>query len=199
VKTRSRIAVLIVAAFNPFFVTADDPAAAGTTIRIDRTVLPVRVEGFDGVQNGVYRDGRLLIGGQPDEAALQKFKDLGVTAVVNLRTPAEMDDRERVPFDEAAAVLKLGMEYVHIPLGGADHPYDTRAVETFATVLENHSGPVLLHCTVAWRASYLWAAYLIMNQGYPLDEAVERGEAIAISPPPLEGLLGRPLALAYDE
>ena len=34
------------------------------------------------------------------------------------------------------------------------------------------------------------------DQGMP--EALARGEAIAIGPPPLEGLLGRPLVLEYQ-
>jgi len=110
-----------------------------------------------------------------------------------------MGDRDRVPYDEAAAVKDLEMDYVHIPLGGDDHPYAKAAVEAFASVLAQHDGPVLLHCTVAWRASYLWAAYLVLYQDFSLDDALERGEAIAISPLPLEGLLGRPLKLEYAD
>jgi protein tyrosine phosphatase (PTP) superfamily phosphohydrolase (DUF442 family) len=78
-------------------------------------------------------------------------------------------------------------------------PYTPAAVKTFAATLEKHRGPVLVHCTVAWRASYMWAAYLILHQDYPLDAALARGEAIAISPPPLQGLLGRKLTLTYDD
>lgn len=176
---------------------ADNPTATTTPTGVEATALPVVVKDFEGVQGGVFRDGRLFIGGQPSEGALQRFHDLGVTAIVNLRTPAEMDDRDRVPFDEAAAVAALGMDYIHIPLGGDDHPYDKAAVAAFASVLAEHEGPVFLHCTVAWRASYLWAAYLILYQNFSLDDALAHGEAIAISPPPLEGLLGRPLKLEY--
>lgn len=178
---------------------ANEASVAGTLTGIDPAALPVTVADIDGVQGGVFRDGRVLIGGQPSETALKAFRDLGVTAVVNLRTPAETDDRERVSFDEAAAVADLGMAYVQIPLGGDDHPYTSAAVERFAAVLDLHDGPVLLHCTVGWRASYMWVAYLIRYQSLPLDAALERGEAIAINPPPLEGLLGRPLTLVYDE
>jgi hypothetical protein len=58
---------------------------------------------------------------------------------------------------------------------------------------------VLLHCTIGWRASCLWVAYLIREQGFALPDALARGEAIAITPDPLEGLLGRPLALQYAD
>ena len=124
---------------------------------------------------------------------------MGVTAVVNLRTTVEMDDRDRVPFDEASLVKALGLEYVHIPLGGEDHPYTPEAVARFADVLERHGELVLLHCTVAWRASYMWSAYLISEQGYDLDGALARGEAMGIGELPIEGLLGRPLVLAYAD
>jgi uncharacterized protein (TIGR01244 family) len=196
---RPPFAALVMAVASASPLLADEPTPTPTNVAIDRAALPVRVEGIEGVQGGVFRDGRVLIGGQPSEAALKAIRDLGVTAVVNLRTPAEMNDRERVPFDEAAAVADLGMDYVHIPLGGDDHPYTSQAVEQFAAVLEDHPGPVLLHCTVAWRASYMWAAYLILYQDLPLASALDRGEAIAIDPPPLEGLLGRPLTLVYEE
>lgn len=165
---------------------------------IDRTSLPTPVDGVEGVEP-LFRDGRVLIAGQPSTEALRRIHELGVTAVVNLRTPAEMEDRERVPYDEAAAVGELGMEYLWIPLGGDDHPYTPEAVERFARVLSQHRGPVLLHCTVAWRASYMWVAYLIRYQGFTLDRALERGQAIAISPSPLAGLLDRRLAVTYAD
>jgi len=166
---------------------------------IDRAGLPVSVEGHDDVTGGVFRDGRVYLSGQPSEEALKRFKELGVTAVINLRTPAEMENRERVPFDEAQVVGDLKMEYVFIPLGGDDYPYTPEAVEIFAAALQRHQGPVLLHCTVAWRASYMWVAYLVVHQGYSLEAALVRGEAVAISPPPLQGLLGKDLTLIYEE
>jgi uncharacterized protein (TIGR01244 family) len=110
-----------------------------------------------------------------------------------------MDDRERVPFDEAAVVDSLGMEYVHIPLGGDDHPYTPQAVDRFAGVLKRHDGPVLVHCTVAWRASYMWSAYLVREQGFSLEEAMARGKAMAIGKLPIEGLLGRSVRLVFAD
>lgn len=175
--------------------------ATGSTvdIGIERDDLPRELNGFDGGIRGLWRDGRVLIGGQPDEPAFDRFQKMGVTAVVNLRSIVEMNDREKVPYDEAAVVDGLGMEYVHIPLGGDDHPYTPQAVDRLADVLEDHDGPVLIHCTVAWRASYLWAAYLVKEQGFGLDEAMARGEAMAISDLPIEGLIGRQVQLAYAD
>jgi uncharacterized protein (TIGR01244 family) len=193
-----RLVHLLAAMVLLCFGTGANPVDTGVELNVDRSKTPVAVESIDGVERNLYRDGRVYIGGQPSEEALAEFKEVGVTAVVNLRTPREMDDRERVPYDEAAAVERLGLEYVWIPLGGDDHPYTPTAVDKFAGVLERHHGPVLLHCTMGWRAAYLWVAYLIREHGYELDSALARGEAIAISPSPLQGLLDRPLKLAYQ-
>ncbi len=168
-----------------------------TDVGIDRSALPAAVDTVDGV-TPLFRDGRVFIAGQPSQGALTTLHGLGVTAVVNLRTPAEMEDRQRVPYDEAAAVAALGMEYVRIPLGGDEHPYTPEAVDRLAEVLTDHRGPVLVHCTVGWRASYLWVAYLIREQGFVLADALARGKAMALSPDPLEGLLGRPLVVVYE-
>jgi protein tyrosine phosphatase (PTP) superfamily phosphohydrolase (DUF442 family) len=177
---------------------ADDAAVTIETIGIDIDAMPVAVTEFEGVQQNLYKDGRVYIGGQPTEEALARFKALGVTAVVNLRTPGEMENRDVVPYDEAAAVAELGMEYIWIPLGG-DHPYEPAAVVTFAEVMSEHRSPVFLHCTMAWRASYVWSAYLIQFHSVPLRAALARGEAIAIPPSPLEGLLGEDLTVAYEQ
>jgi uncharacterized protein (TIGR01244 family) len=168
-------------------------------IGIEGDGLPRELNGFDGEIRGLWRDGRVLIGGQPDESAFDRFQEMGVTVVVSLRSTSEMDDRERIPFDEAALVESLGMEYVHIPLGGDDHPYTPQAVDRLADVLERHDGPVLIHCTVAWRASHMWAAYLVREQGFSLEDAMARGEAMAIGDLPVEGLLGRQVQLGYAD
>ncbi len=197
-RSQLELTVIILAILLPMAVDAQQEEPV-VELGIDRAGLPAPVDGFEGVTGGVFQDGRIYIAGQPDDEKLRQFQKLGVTAVVNLRTPQEMDNRDRVPFDEAALVTSLDMEYVHIPLGGDDYPYTPEAVAAFAAVLERHAGPVLLHCTVAWRASYLWAAYLIHYHDFQLASALDRGEAIAIGPSPLQGLLDRPLSMSYDE
>jgi uncharacterized protein (TIGR01244 family) len=118
----------------------------------------------------------MFIGGQPTERALRELKASGVTVVVNLRMPEEM---QRVSFDEAALIKSLGMTYVHIPMRGTpENPYAPAAVTRFAEAVRNANGKVLLHCTVAWRASHLWAAYLITEKGVADEVALENARAI---------------------
>jgi uncharacterized protein (TIGR01244 family) len=119
----------------------------------------------------------LMIGGQPTERALRELKAQGVTTVVNLRTPEEMN--RSVGFDEAALVAELGMEYVYLPVRGtAEYPYSPATVTRFAEAVAGAPGRVLLHCTIAWRASHLWAAYLIRERGVPVETALAHARAI---------------------
>jgi uncharacterized protein (TIGR01244 family) len=143
----------------------------------------------------------VFIGGQPTERGLRDMKARGVTTIVNLRTPEEM--RRSVKFDEPALVSQLGMKYVYLPVrGDADYPYAPATVTKFAEALKSADGKVLLHCTIGWRASHLWAAYLIAERGIPVDEALGNARAINLMDThrmgtggrqPVEEFLGRTL------
>ncbi len=138
----------------------------------------------------------MFIGGQPTEKALRDLKAKGVTTVVNLRMPEEM---AQVGFDEAALVKELGMRYVHIPMRGtAENPYGPKQLDAFAAAMSSADGKVLLHCTVAWRASHMWAAYLIRERKMPVETVLAQTRSINLlderpfgNQQPLEGLLGR--------
>ena len=110
------------------------------------------------------------------------------------------------PFDEAALTKELGINYVHVPLGGPDTPYTPEAVEKVADAIAKADGDVLLHCTVGWRASPMWAADLVKHKGLSEEEAIKQASAInfgGYTPPnggplPIDGLLGRAGAPAVN-
>lgn len=172
------------------------PDAPGTVV-VTAEPLPQKldVEGFQAV---LASTGDVYVGGQPSREALDWLKSEGVTTVVNLRTQPEMDNRSRVPYDEAAALESLGLEYVHIPLGGEDAPYTPEALARFAEAVDAAEGKVLLHCTVGWRASHMWVAYLVRHRGMELNEAIEHGRAINLGTLPVEELLGAELTFAIE-
>jgi len=138
----------------------------------------------------------LFIGGQPTEKALRDLKAKGVTTVINLRMPEEM---KQIGFDEAALVKELGMNYVHIPMrGSAENPYGPKQLDQFAAAIASADGKVLLHCTVAWRASHIWAAYLIRDRAVPIATALAQTRSINLrddtpfgGQQPIEGFLGK--------
>jgi uncharacterized protein (TIGR01244 family) len=141
----------------------------------------------------------MFIGGQPTEKALRELKAQGVTTVINLRTPPEM---AQIGFDEAKVVADLGMKYVYIPMRGNDEfPYSPAELKRFSDAMAAADGKVLLHCTIAWRASHLWGAYLI-QQGVPVEEALKHTRAINLmddhrmgpgDKQPIEMFLGKPV------
>jgi len=140
----------------------------------------------------------LFIGGQPTEQALRDLKAKGVTTVINLRMPEEM---KQIGFDEAGLVKELGMNYVHIPMrGSVENPYGPKQLDQFAAAIASADGKVLLHCTVAWRASHIWAAYLIRDRGVPAATAIAQTRSINLRDEapfgglqPIEGFLGKPI------
>jgi uncharacterized protein (TIGR01244 family) len=141
----------------------------------------------------------VFIGGQPTEKALRALRAQGVTTVVNLRTPEEMT--KTVNFDEAALAASLGMKYVYLPMrGNAEFPYTPKAVQALAAAMRDANGKLLLHCTIAWRASHLWAAYLIQERHVPVETALRQTRAINLmddmrmsDKQPLDEFVGHPV------
>lgn len=94
----------------------------------------------------------------------------------------------------------LRMTYVYLPVrGGVPYPYSTETVKKFADAMARTKGKILFHCTIAWRASHLWAAYLIAERAVPVEAALRNAEAInlmgrmSMGTQPVEDFLGRRL------
>jgi hypothetical protein len=116
--------------------------------------------------------------------------------------PQEM---ERIGFDEPKLIADLGMKYVYIPMRGGEgeNSYSPQTLRTFADAMKAADGKVLLHCTVAWRASHIWAAYLIQEHGVADSVALAHARAINLMDDhrmdgsgrqPVEMFLGRKVA-----
>ena len=109
----------------------------------------------------------------------------------------------RVPFDEKALVQQLGMKYVYLPMrGNEEYPYSPDDLKDFGKAMQETKGKLLLHCTVAWRASHMWAAYLIQFRDLPVATALDQARKINLMDDmrsegerqPVEDLLGRSLS-----
>ena len=163
----------------------------------DTVSFPVKLDAT-GFQEVFAEVDNLYISGQPDKESFAKLKSEGVSTVVNLRTDSEMSNRENVPFDEKAVVDSLGMNYIHIPLGGTDNSYNNEALVKFGDAVTNAKGKVLLHCTVGRRASYMFAAYLIQYKDFSPNKAIEYAKAVNFGEWPLEGLLGKKMKVDFE-
>lgn len=192
------LATLGVLAFTPALAPAQHFTGGG---KIAKLPTPVRLDTAGMFQAAIASVGDdIFVGGQPTEKALREMKARGVTTVVNLRTPEEM--QRAVKFDEKALVEQLGMKYVYLPVrGGAEYPYAPETVTKFNQAVRETKGKLLLHCTVGWRASHLWAAYLIAERGIPVEDALANARAINLGdidhhmagPQPVEEFLNRTL------
>lgn len=148
--------------------------------------FPVTIED-SGFQGGVFDVGACLVTGQPTEASFRKLASEGYKTVICLREQYELDNRQWVPFDEPALLKELGMELVMVPIGEAN----PAAVKKFAETLNRAQGKVLLHCTIAWRASYMWMAYLVTERGMTIDEAWKNGMAMNVTVDRTARMLGQ--------
>jgi uncharacterized protein (TIGR01244 family) len=125
---------------------------------------------------------------QPTEAELADLKREGFRGVVNLRHDGE-PDQPLSPAAEGLVVEGLGLDYAHIPVGGA--PLSREAVEAFGQFLDRHSGePVLVHCKMGGRAAALVVARLALREGWSAETALREAEARGLTlPPPLRILV----------
>jgi uncharacterized protein (TIGR01244 family) len=125
-------------------------------------------------------DGTFYFGGQPTRDGLSHLAERGVRTVINLRTADEMADAD---FAEAAAVVDLGMDYIHLPITGATLNRDS------VTKLKEHLGtmrpPALIHCRSSNRVGALWALYLYHELDIELDAAIEYGRQAGLTSPAL--------------
>ncbi len=169
------IAVALLAILAPRLALSQQAAQPAGAAKVPVPVLLDTTGMFQGRFASVGDD--FFVAGQPTERGLGEMKARGVTTVVNLRMPDEM--QRAVKFDEPALVAQLGMKYLNLPVrGGTDHPYAPETLARFTETVRGANGKVLLHCTSAWRASHLWAAYLIQERGVPVEEALANARAI---------------------
>ncbi len=191
--------IAIILSIFLLFICACAPCPLGTSGKAEeeksevvfKLVFPVAVEG----KKDLFQADRFYFAGQPDEETFRWLAGEGVELVVNIRTDEEMETLAKEEFDEPALLKELGMTYVHIPIGG-EIGYSPQSVEALADALAHlegkNGGKALIHCKMAGRVSYLWAAYLVNCKGYSIDDAIEYAKKIKFRNY-LEDLLGYPI------
>jgi uncharacterized protein (TIGR01244 family) len=134
-----------------------------------------RLEGYDDLRN-LFRDGSIFFAGQPGEAAYRQLaEEEGITAVICIRMPSEL---QNLGFDEVALAAELGMAYEN--LGFSYDSYSADLVDRFAKTLTRIEGPVLIHCGSSNRVGGLWANYLNRHRGIEIDEAIRIGKTAGL-------------------
>jgi protein tyrosine phosphatase (PTP) superfamily phosphohydrolase (DUF442 family) len=108
-----------------------------------------------------------VTGGQPTPDHLSALRKAGCEVVVDNRDP--MEPR---PYDEAAMVKQLGMDYVNIPV--------VHGAVTAATMAKLHSllrkiagRRALLHCSSGNRTAAAMIPYFMIDEGMNEEQAVD--------------------------
>ncbi|MBK9656098.1 MAG: hypothetical protein IPO66_11770 [Rhodanobacteraceae bacterium] len=138
----------------------------------------------------------LIVGGQIQAIDVEALKGAGVTRVINLRTPEEM---QTLGFDEGAALNAGGLSYRQLPLGGPDFPYSPELLDAFAAEMAAADGKIVLHCASGGRAGMVYAAWLVKYQGKTPQQAMRSLESLGGWPLPMEKLLARPLVVDFAQ
>ena len=165
-SVRERFMMCSLATFLAFlivFIALAVPASRSTWSRRSPGRYPLVAHDIAGLFQDKFSSvgDDLFIAGQPTEKALRELRSKGVTTIVNLRMPQEM---ERVGFDEAGLAKELACATCTFRCEGRRRIRTARTTRRFAAAMTSADGKVLLHCTIAWRASHLWAAYLIRDR-----------------------------------
>lgn len=144
------------------------------------------VEIFDEWE-GLFRYENYYISNQPELENLEWIAEQGVTKIINLRTVDENKDFSKESFNEKRTVKKLGIEYKSLPISSGSG-YTPENLELFMEFV-NPGDKVLIHCKSGGRANSFFMAYLVKEEGFSIDKAVDIGKQIKFSFP-LEDLLG---------
>lgn len=102
----------------------------------------------------------IILGGQVRPRDLPILKKAGYKSIVNLRTAREMR------WDEKAAVEKLGMRYVHLPISGPQS-YTKEAAKRFDSLMKNAANrPMLIHCGSSNRVGgmFAWWSFVVQKK-----------------------------------
>lgn len=143
------------------------------------------------LQEKVHKvDDQMLIGSQPKPVDMTALKAAGIKHVVSFRTPEEM---QKLEFDQAAMLNELGIQYSNIPMGGDDYPYTRIQLTALSKILTGDREKILLHCGSGYRASAVAVAWLIENQGMPIEEALKHAQGWW--PSPLEKVMEQEFTL----
>ncbi len=124
--------------------------------------------------------GGIFLASQPSEVELAELSDGGIKTVLDLRPAAE--DRG---YDEAQRAGELGLEYLNLPIGGADDLTD-EVFDRARGIFERGQRPMLVHCKSANRVGALWLAWRATDGGLTLEEALAEAKLVGLKSEELE-------------
>jgi uncharacterized protein (TIGR01244 family) len=110
--------------------------------------------------------------GQPRDSAWPKLAKLGFRTVLTLRTPEETN----LPRQKAAAEA-AGLRWLNVPVGT---PTDGQLDQFLSIVRDRSNMPMLIHCAVAVRVGAFWMVHRVLDDGFPMDRAIQEARQIGM-------------------
>ncbi|RMF43867.1 MAG: methyltransferase domain-containing protein [Planctomycetota bacterium] len=90
---------------------------------------------------------------------------------------------QEVEWDEAGLLRKAGIEFISVPFAGPDSLTDEVFDKVRKLLRESQQHPTLVHCGSANRVGAVWLAYRVLDEGVPLEQAVEEAKQVGLRTP----------------
>lgn len=130
------------------------------------------------IRNFLRVNKEFCTGGQPRLEHLQKLKDEGVKAIINLRVPTEHRAAE-----EEEMAKKLGIKYFNIPVEFGN-PKEEQVTEFLKITDDASNRPAFIHCAGAIRVGAFWMIRRVLRDGWTIEEAEKEAEKIGLRESP---------------
>ena len=149
---------------------------------------PAKLEPAElGKTANVHSCGGLFLSGQFTREDIELIKKRGIERIVTLRADGE------VAWDEKAAVEGAGLEFRSVPFRAPEALTDD-VFDEVRKLLRSPGDKTLLHCGSANRVGGVWLPYRVLDEGVPLEVALEEARKIGLRSADIEAR-----ALAYIE
>jgi uncharacterized protein (TIGR01244 family) len=130
------------------------------------------------IRNFLRVNEQFCTGGQPRLEHLQKLKDEGVKAIINLRPAGEHRAAE-----EEAKAKELGLRYFNIPVVFSD-PKDEQVTEFLKVTDDPANRPAFIHCASAIRVGAFWMIRRVLRDGWSIEKAEEEAKKVGLNDNP---------------
>ena len=146
------------------------PILFAITVSAQEPVQPIR--------NFLRVNEEFCTGGQPRPEHLQKLKDDGGQAIINLRPAGEHRAAE-----EEAKAKELGLRYFNIPVVFTD-PKEEQVTEFLKITDDPKNRPAFIHCAAAIRVGAFWMIRRVLRDGWTIEAAEEEAKKIGLRESP---------------
>jgi tyrosine-protein phosphatase SIW14 len=130
----------------------------------------------EGINNFGKVNERLYRGAQPDAAAIENLKRLGIKTIINLRLTNDVWQ------SEATQAQANGMLYTNVPMQAVGRPKDEQ-IRKVLGLIESLPGPVFVHCEHGCdRTGTIIACFRIEHDQWSNERALEEAKRYGLSP-----------------